>query len=169
MNKISVLLAATALTLPLAASAQASELPPRKAGLWEITTTIEKPQALPAMTTKMCLDRATDRELMEYGLKLSDDKCKTTTTRRDSKTLLINVDCTSAGSPTKTKAVISGDFQSGYTMRLQGSSDEGEVLMTQAATWKGASCPGMKAGDISMFGGVKVNVKQLKALSGLIR
>jgi hypothetical protein len=43
------------------------------------------------------------------------------------------------------------------------------MLTTQTASWKGADCPGMKPGDITMFGGVKVNIKQLKALSGLIR
>jgi hypothetical protein len=43
------------------------------------------------------------------------------------------------------------------------------MLTTQTATWKSADCPGMKPGDISLFGGVKMNINQLKALSGLIR
>src|SRR5688572_13677220 len=64
-----LLATAVALTAPLALSAQTVDLPRRKAGLWEIKTTIEQRKAMPAMMVQACLDAATDKEMMEHGLK----------------------------------------------------------------------------------------------------
>ena len=175
MNRpTAVLLAAGVLAIPGGLGAQTLDLPPRKAGLWEIATTVEKPRAAPSITAEMCLDAATDREMMEEALKLSGT-CKRLTTRREGKTLVIDADCTLSGKATQSRTVITGDFQSAYTVRSEGTMEGGKdkgpqaMLMTQTATWKSAACPGMKPGDISMFGGIKVNIRQLKALSGLIR
>jgi hypothetical protein len=55
---------------------------------------------------------------------------------------------------------------------MEGSGSEKgprETLMTQTAAWKGADCAGMKPGDMTVPGGLRVNVEQLKALSGLLR
>lgn len=175
MNRpTALLLAAGVLTIPTGLTAQTLDLPPRKAGLWEIATTVEKPRAAPPITAQMCLDAATDREMMEHALKLSGT-CKRLTARREGETLVIDADCTLSGKATRSRTVITGDLQSAYAVRSEGTMDGGgdkrphPMLITQTATWKSATCPGMKPGDISMFGGIKVNIKQLKALSGLIR
>src|SRR5262245_10104296 len=90
MMRATVVLAVAALTAPLAASAQTLDLPLRKAGLWEVTMTVEKPKVLPAVTTKVCLNPATDRDLMDYGLKLTGGKCKKLTTSRQGKSYMID-------------------------------------------------------------------------------
>jgi len=177
MRPAAVLLAAAALAAPLAASAQSLDLPARKAGLWEIAMTVEKPQALPAITTKVCLDAATDRELMDHGLKLTGSKCRSLTAKRQGRSYVIEADCKIAGAMTKSRTVMAGDFGSSYTVRTEGTMEGGRggekgpqsTLVTQTATWKSADCPGMKPGDMTIAGGIKVNIKQLKALSGLIR
>jgi hypothetical protein len=174
MNRTAALLAAAALTVPVGLGAQTLELPQRKAGLWEITMTVERPQGMPAMTTKMCVDPATDREMMDYALKMTGT-CKSLTSKRETKGLVIESDCTFAGKRTRSRTVLAGDFQSGYTSRTEGTMDDGDgkkpraTVVTQTATWKSADCPGMKPGDVTMFGGVKLNIKQIKAMSGLLR
>jgi hypothetical protein len=171
MHKTAALLAAAALTAPFALSAQTIDLPQRKAGLWEITTSLEKPRSMPAFTARACLDAATDKEMMEHGLKMSG--CKEMTVKREGRTIIINASCTVEGVATKSRTVVTGDFQSSYTVRSEGTlTMEGakgqEMLTTQTATWKSADCPGMKPGDMTMFGGVKINIKQIKAMSGVI-
>jgi len=176
MRPTAILLAAAALAGPLAVSAQTLDLPSRKAGLWEIAMTVEKPKALPAFTSQVCLDPATDREIMDYGLKLTG-KCRSLTSKRQGQSYVIDADCTVAGAASKSRIVMAGDFGSAYTVRVEGTVEGGptaekgpqRMLMTQTATWKGADCPGMKPGDMTLLGGMKVNIKQLKALSGLIR
>lgn len=169
MNKTAALLTVAALTVPVALSAQAIDLPQRKAGLWEIVTSMEKPKAMPGMTVKACLDPATDKEMMEHGLKVAG--CKKLTTKREGKSIIIEADCAVGGIATTSRTVISGDFQSAYTIRSEGTMDgEGfkgqSMLTTQTATWKGADCAGMQPGDMTMAGGLKFNIKQLKAMSG---
>jgi hypothetical protein len=166
-------LAVAVAAVPLALGAETLNLPPRKPGLWELSTKIEKPQATPSLVAQMCLDAATDRDLMDYALKLTDSSCTKLTSRRDGKTITIDAECSVRGKVGKTKTVITGDFQSAYTMRMEGTMEGRKgpqtMLSTQTATWKGATCLDMKPGDISLFGGVKMNINQLKALSGLIR
>src|SRR5262245_40747689 len=158
MHKTAALLAAAALTAPIALSAQTIDLPQRKAGLWEITMSFEKPKAMPPFTAQACLDAATDKEMMEQGLKMAG--CKQMNVKREGKTIVIEANCTIAGMATKSKTVITGDFQSSYTVRSEGTTAmEGakgqEVLTTQTGTWKSADCPGMKPGDMTLFGGIK--------------
>jgi hypothetical protein len=173
MHKTAALIAAAALTAPVALGAQTIDLPTRKAGLWEIATSIEKPKAMPAFTAKACLDAATDKEMMEFGLKMSGT-CKQLTSKREGKTIVIDADCTVSGIATRSKTVVSGDFQSSYSVRSEGTMDvaggkgQEATVITQTATWKGADCPGMKPGDMTMLGGIKVNIKQIKAMQGLI-
>jgi uncharacterized protein DUF3617 len=177
MIRMTAILLAAILAAPVAASAQTLDLPTRKAGLWEISMTVEKPKGMPAITTKACLDPATDRELMDHGLKLAGGKCKSLTSRRQGQSYVIDAECSFGGAASRTRTVIAGDFGSSYTVRTEGATEGGTgaekgphpTLMTQTATWKSADCPGMKPGDMTMPGGLKVNVKQLKALSGLIR
>lgn len=175
MNKSTTLiLAAAALATPLTLVAQTLDLPPRKAGLWEITTAIEKPRGMPALPAQMCLDAATDRDLMENALRLTGGKCRNLTTKRQGQTYVIDADCTFGTAVSKTKTVITGDFSSAYTVRTEGTTEDAPgsqkgpqtTLLTQTARWKSADCPGMRPGDISMFGGIKVNIKQLKSLTG---
>jgi hypothetical protein len=174
MNRTAALLAAAALAVPVTLHAQTIDLPQRKAGLWEVTMTVEQPKGMPAMTSKMCVDPATDREMMDYALKMSGT-CKSLTARREGKSLVIDSDCTFAGKQTRSRTVLTGDFQSGYTSHTEGTMDDGDgrkpraTIVAQTATWKSADCPGMRPGDVTMFGGVKLNIKQIKAMSGLLR
>lgn len=162
-----VLLAAAALVTPLALRAQTLDLPPRKTGLWEIN--MESSGGLPSMTTRMCIDAATDREMMDYALKQTGRDCKTAL-RREGSTYTIDTDCTVGGAAVKSKTVISGDFKSAYIARIEGTIEgmpgggkgSQPIRMTQTAKWKSADCPGMKPGDISMLGGIKINIKQMK-------
>lgn len=184
---VAVLLAAVVAGAPFALSAQmpntALNLPARKAGLWEISTTIErqrmtapdeKPKPSPPISAQMCLDPSTDRDLMDYTLKFTEGNCRSLTSKRDGKSIVIDADCTFGGKVAKSKTVFTGDFQSAYTMRMEGTIEGGSkgpqaMLTTQTATWKSSECPNMKPGDVTLFGGVKVNIGQLKALSGLIK
>jgi hypothetical protein len=167
-----LLLAAAALTAPLALSAQTLDLPPRKPGLWEMSTKNEKPKPA-TVAYKMCADPATDNDLMEYFLNLG--ACKGVT-RRESGSFVIDAECAASGKTAKSRTVITGDLQSAYTARSEGTVDNGDgkppqhTLSTTTATWKSADCPAMKPGDIAVLGGwLKLNIKQVKALTKLIR
>jgi hypothetical protein len=172
MRPATFALAAAALTAPLSLNAQSLDLPPRRAGLWEMTSTTVKPKAT-TMPMKMCADPETDKELMEYGLSLAGT-CKSVT-KREGSTFVIDAECTSKEQTAKSRTVITGDLQSAYTVRSEGTIGGGgkppqPTLATITAAWKSAECPGMKPGDVALFGGVvRLNIKQIKTLTKLIR
>lgn len=163
---IAVIAVVTSFCLPPLAAADDLNLPDRKPGLWELTT---QPTGLPkAIVTKMCLDAATDKAMMKVGMSFS--KCDEMTVSRDGGNIVVDSVCTVGAAKMKTHAVITGDFQSAYTLksasdRISGASNlpkHSEV--TQEAKWL-SDCPSdMQPGDMTMPGGMKMNV--LKILGG---
>ena len=86
-------LVALAVLAPFAASTQPLDLPPRKPGQWEMRMVTEKPAGGPAITSQMCLDAVTDRELMEFGLKMSKGTCQRFDMKKAGAGWVINAEC----------------------------------------------------------------------------
>jgi hypothetical protein len=155
-----------------AGGAQTLDLPARKPGLWETRMVTERPEGGPAITLRMCIDAATDREMMEFGLKMSRDACSRFDFRKQGSGWVIDAECAFGPVKSVTKTTIAGDFQSAVTVRIEGVTEgipgggkPQPTLMTQTATWKAAACgEGMRPGDVSIGNGMKMNVKQLKEL-----
>ncbi len=164
--------AAAAIAGSAAAIAQFPDLPARKPGLWETRMTTEQPAGTPVITSQMCIDAATDREMMEFGLKMSKDSCKKFDSRRAGMAWVIDAECSFGSMKSVTKTTITGDFQTTMTVRIEGTVDgmgagPEKTLMTQTAAWKG-SCGDLKPGDITMGKGIKMNVKQLQKLKHVL-
>lgn len=171
--------AATTAVLATPTWAQAPELPTRRAGQWEVTTVAEKPIAAKPVVTQMCLDAATDRELMSFGLRMSKETCKRYDVKRAGKGWSIDAECSFGRMTNVSHTTISGDFQSAVTVRVEGTMDGlkagaagGEpqpTLVTQTSRWVSATCAnGMVPGDISMGKGIRLNIKQLKGLQNIL-
>jgi hypothetical protein len=164
--------AALLLAAPLPRAAQTIDLPPRKPGLWEVTVAVEKPRRMAPITTRMCIDAATDREAMDFMLRLSKDSCQRYEMKKAGATWLIDSVCTIGPVKSAARVTIAGDFQSSVTMRVEGTTEGGftggtgpqPTLITQKATWKSADCGTLKPGDLGMPGGIRLNIKQLRSL-----
>lgn len=167
------------MVLPLPALGQTiGELPPRRPGQWEIRIATEKPGGVPEVATQACIDAATDREVMEFGLRISQKTCAKYAMRREGKAFVIDAQCAYGPVTSVTRTTITGDLQSNYTMRIEGTTEGGfkgaddrkgpRPLVVHTARWKGPCAGGMKPGDMTMPGGAKVNIKQLKKLEGIL-
>jgi hypothetical protein len=178
MNRVAIHLTAAAVMLcaaSIAAGAQTLDLPARKPGLWDMKTVTEAPPGLPALSTQMCIDAATDKEVMNFGLKLSRDNCKRYDIRRAGKAWVINADCNFGPVRSSTKTTVSGDFQSSIELRIEGTADgvpgtkgPQATVITQTAKWVSACTNGMKPGDMVLPGGLRVNVKQVRELQRML-
>jgi hypothetical protein len=155
----------------------ADSFPPRRPGQWEVRMATEKPAGGPQITAQMCIDAATDRELMTFGLRMSKDSCKRYELKRAGANWVIDAECTFGPVKSVSHTTISGDFQSTVTVRIEGTTegmpgaDKGPqpTLMTQTSRWMGATCTGgLVPGDIAMGNGIKFNVKQMKGLEKLL-
>ena len=163
MARIMLAGAAVALASATIAAAATIDLPARKPGQWEIKMTPKTAGAAPLMTTQLCLDAASDKAMMAQGLAMSTG-CTTQQSRDGSGNLVLDATCSMGGRQIKSHSVVSGDFQSHYTIDIVSDSQGGNPAlpkhseMTQQAKWLGACQQGMKPGDMMLPGGRIMNV-----------
>ncbi len=114
----------TALGLCAATSAAALDLPARKAGLWEMTLTFEG-RNLPSQVTKSCIDATTDKMMSSFGGGMSQQNCSQQNVRRDGKALIVDSVCQFGHTKTTSHAVVTGSFDSGYTVKVDSKREGG--------------------------------------------
>jgi hypothetical protein len=156
-----------------AATAQDIEFPERKAGQWEIKMVPETPGAMPETTVQACLDAESDKQMMQAGFSMSKSMCSRQEITREGDDYIIDSTCQIGPMSTTSHIVMSGDFQSAYTVKMTSEvtgapmAVPGAGNMTQEARWISAECTdGMAPGDMLMPGGMKINVNEMMKMMG---
>ncbi len=152
-----------------APSALAAEQLSRKPGLWEVKTSIGTGNA-PARTVRQCIDAATDQMLQSSAGPISAAACKQRNVQQTADQVIVDSSCTVAGKPATAHAVVTGSFDSTYTLAVtaQGAAlPGGEMTMTMEGRWLGPCTADQKPGDVIMSNGVKINLPEIekKAIS----
>ena len=153
--------------------ANAVELPVRKAGLWEMKVLREGAPS-PDMTMQQCTDATTDRDMSTALSPMGKELCSKQDIQKTATGYVTDSVCNVAGMSITSRAEITGDFNSAYTVKSTSHSDRAPAGMprdtttTIEAKWLGACKPDQKPGDIVMPGGIKMNIKDMEKLKGLI-
>ena len=161
------------LSLLPAPAARAVELPARKAGLWEMKV-VRTGSPMPEMTMQHCTDAATDKEMGATFGPQTKDICSKQDIQKTATGYVSDSVCAIAGMSITSHAEINGDFNSAYTVKSTSHSERGpadaprDSTTTVEAKWLGACKPDQKPGDIVMPGGMKMNVKELERMKGLM-
>jgi len=156
--------AACLLMMTGALPAAAAELPSRKAGLWEVKTSFENRGV--AQTFQQCIDAATDQMLQSSAGPFSADACAKREVQKSGDTTTIDSTCTLGGKTATSRAVVTGSFDSAYTMTVTSRSEAvpgGAVNMTIVGKWLGPCAKDQKPGDVIMPGGMKVNIPEMRS------
>ena len=158
LSTLSAIAVLAALALP--AAAQEIDFPERKAGQWEIKMIPDVAGAMPEQTIKACFS-------------MSKSMCSRQEITRDGSDYVIDSTCQVGTMSTTSHIVVSGDFQSAYTVKMTSEITgapmpmSGAGNMTQEARWVSADCTdGMAPGDMLMPGGMKVNVNEMMKMFG---
>jgi Protein of unknown function (DUF3617) len=140
--------------------AVSAELPSRKPGLWEMKMEFDG-RSTPSQTMQQCIDASTD-QMMQSNLGPSgQNTCSKRDVQRSAGTITIDSVCTVSGKTTTSHAVITGSFDSAYTMTV--TSDSASMTkMTMAAKWLGPCTADQKPGDIMMGNGMKINILDMQ-------
>lgn len=155
----------------IAARAEQIDLPARKPGLWQMKVTPKPAKVGPQMVAQLCLDAASDKTLMQYGL-ATVSSCTMDWSRDDTGGYVFDVACDIMGQKSKSHGVLSGDFQSHYVLDVvtesQGDDPAAPDLsgITQEATWVGVCAEGTKAGDMMLPGGRTINLLNMMRSGG---
>jgi hypothetical protein len=168
-------LAIVALALVSAAPAAALDLPARKAGLWEIKMTFEG-RSLPPQTMQQCIDAATDKQMNSIGGSVRAELCSKQDVQKVGTTIVVDSVCQIGPTKSTSHGVISGDFNSAYTVKVASKREGGAAVpgmpadgtsnMTMEAKWLSACKADQRPGDMIMGNGQKVNIIDLQKLQG---
>src|SRR6185437_14616709 len=159
-----------------ASSAFASDLPTRKAGLWELKMEFQG-RNLPIQLMQQCTDAATDQLMtLNFG-GAAERNCQKRDVHNSGGTITVDSVCSFGDATTTSHAVVSGDFNSAYTVQINstrqggrpipGALPGGESHMTIAAKWLGLCVAGQRPGDVMMGNGMKMNVLDLQNAGGM--
>jgi hypothetical protein len=150
-----------ALLLILAGAAPvfAAELPPRKAGLWEMKTTVASGRTI---SMQQCVDAKTDEVMQATSAANAQRDCSKRDVQKSGNTITIDSVCTMAGKPRTAHTVITGSFDSGYTMAITSQTDGAPRTINIEAKWLGPCAADQKPGDTIMPNGAKMNVLDMK-------
>jgi hypothetical protein len=151
----------------LAFGASLEDLPKRKPGLWEITILPGEGQHA-VSAGKMCIDGATDLELMRFGLGMTDQLCSKRDLNVSGSTATIDAVCKIGTSQQTSHSTIRYSGNSAYRTEIKAKYDppflgKSETTTIQEAKWTGPCPADLKPGDLVTGNGVKVNLKDLAA------
>ncbi len=148
------------------APALAAELPTRKAGLWEVRMGVDGKSA--GQVIQQCIDATTDQMMQSSAGPISAQACPKRDVQKSGDTVTIDSVCSFNGKTATSHAVITGSFDSAYTMNVTSKSDAipAGSNMTIQAKWLGPCAADQKPGDMIMPGGFKVNILDLQKRSG---
>jgi len=147
--------------------APAAELPSRKPGLWQVKTSIENSNA-PARAIQQCIDATTDQMMQSSAGPFAPAACPERDVQRSVNSITIDSVCTVGGKTATAHSVVTGSFDSAYTMTVTSQSEDipgGKMIMTMEAKWLGPCSADQKPGDIVMGNGMKINIPEMQKRS----
>ena len=144
----------------IAMPAAAADMPSRKAGLWEVTHVANHP-----MKMQQCIDAATD-QAMQSQASSSGANCSKRDVQKSATGMTIDSVCTIAGKTMTSHIVVSGSFDSNYTMTItsEGGSMPAARTITLEAKWLGPCAADQKPGDMLMSNGIKMNILEMQKM-----
>jgi len=150
-------------TAPAATMARETTPPSRKAGLWEQTVQSDKM----TQTTSMCLDDAFSKKMTVWGQDSGKQACEKSVVapRLGGGWTFSSVCDMGPSGKISSEGVAIGDFASHIVVDITSSTTgssmpqaNGEHKMRMEATWKGPCPAGMRAGDVTLPGGMTINM-----------
>jgi Protein of unknown function (DUF3617) len=160
-----------AILLMISTPALALDMPARKPGLWELKMDFVGRQ-MPAQVMKHCIDAATDKAMNSQFGGASQENCSKIETTRAGAATIIDAVCKFGDATSTTHSVITGSFDSAYTVDVTSTREggpptpamapRGSTHMTIAAKWLGPCEAGQKPGDVIMANGMKMNLMDMQ-------
>jgi hypothetical protein len=159
---------AQALWLASASFAAAPQLPPMRAGLWQVTTTSKPADGAPPppRTTTICLDASVQQQMMQFSQGVMRGLCSRNDIRVEGNTVTGDAECRIGGSRAVTHSVMkfSGDTSyhteahAVYDPPLLGHASADSIIDGRLT----GPCPaGVAPGDMQLPDGKTINLRTI--------
>lgn len=139
------------------ATAQTTDLPKRKAGMWEVKIETAATSGK-ALSSLQCIDEATDATLQKQVLTGGGQSgCKLNSSQKTATGWEFDSVCKTGTTTLTTHSVVSGDMQSSYQINITTKATppingQGTLQTTIRSNYVGACKAGMKPGDVNVNG-----------------
>jgi hypothetical protein len=147
--------------------ASADEYPVLKPGQWEMTTTTDRPGALP-QTSTICFDAALQKAMIDIGSGMRKELCSKITVRRVGAQFVTDAECRFGNSTVKSHVVMTMRGDTAYRTEAETSydpplfNDLKRAKTVVEAKHVGACRDGLVPGDIVTAAGQKLNIRELQ-------
>jgi hypothetical protein len=165
-----------ALVLVYAAPAFAIDMPARKPGLWELKIDFEG-RKLPVRVMKQCTDATSDKVMNSNFGGSAQEACSKQDVTKSATGMVIDSVCKFGDSTTTSHAVVTGSFDSAYTVSVTSTREGGRAVpgmpstgatqMTIQAKWLGPCAAGQRPGDVIMANGMTMNVLDIPKMPAI--
>ncbi len=163
-----------AVLVTMSAPALALDMPARKPGLWELKMDFEG-HKLPATVMKQCTDATSDK-VMNSNFGGAAQDCSKQEVTKSATGMIVDSVCKFGDSTTTSHAVITGSFDSEYTVNVSSTREDGRAIPGMPATgatkmniqakWLGPCAAGQRPGDVIMANGMTMNVLDMPKMPG---
>jgi len=163
-----LLLAASLVTLQgTNASAGDGQLPLRKAGLWELSTTMDEGLGPKDQTLTMCIDADMERTTAAASDEEHNKQCSKYEIRREGESTIVDMSCQYASRHVASRTEMSGDFNSSFEVKIESTTSGEQNQQTvsvkrtilQKGKYLGESCGDLVGGEAKGADGNRILVQ----------
>lgn len=148
-------------------AADATDLPLRKAGRWELKTVMDEGNGPREQTMTMCVDADMERNTAAASAVEHKQSCGKYEVKRTGETVVVESTCTMNGRDVDSRTQMSGDFSKSFLVKIDSTTSgiEGaqsisvKRTITQDGKFLGDSCGDLKGGEAMSADGVKLMVQ----------
>jgi hypothetical protein len=146
---------------------EAVKIPERKAGLWELTTTMDEGLGPKDQTLTMCVDADMEKNTVASSLHEHDKQCTKHEVKKEGDKTVVEMSCQFASRHVVSRTEMSGDFQTSLGVRIESTTSgdhNGQTVavkrtITQTGKYLGESCGDLAGGEAKGPDGSKVMVQ----------
>lgn len=150
-----------------AAAADEAQLPERKAGLWELTTTMDEGLGPKDQTMKLCVDADMERTTVAASTQEHEKQCSKYEIKKEGDKTVVDMSCQFASRHVTSRTEMSGDFQTSLAVKIESTTSgdhNGQTVavkrtITQTGKYLDASCGDLMGGEAKGPDGTKVMVQ----------
>ncbi len=169
---IAILAASIASTVCIAADGEASDLPLRKAGLWELRTETSEGNGTQTQQLTMCIGEQMERETVRTSGMENRANCAKYDVEKVGDKTIVDARCVYDDRKVVTRTELEGDFTTSFRAKVTSSTDgtapkhrgghpvNVRRTIHQEGKYLGESCGNLKAGEAKTTDGRTVTVVQ---------
>ncbi len=165
-----VMLVSSAAFLPVIAThAETVSLPERKAGLWELKSSMDEGRGPREQSIKMCVDAAMEANTVKASIDDHKKNCEKYQVKHDAGKTVVDMTCTYNGRHVESLTEMEGDFSKSFKVKISSTTADTRETTQQTITVKrtilqdgtylGESCGDLQPGEALAPDGSKVLVQ----------